>query len=74
MRMEAELRGPNLHDSYRLVDIRELEGERLLASPRVGNNIVAVLTSLQDVRASVQRIIQRIGELAPGERRLWFSC
>lgn len=67
-RMETTLRGPSLEYAYRLVDIRELDGERLLESPRVGDNIVAILTRVADVRASVDRILERIGELEPAER------
>jgi hypothetical protein len=59
------------------VDIRALDGERLLASPEVGDNIVAILTRLPDRRASVRRIMERIARLGPGEReamlkRLWI--
>jgi hypothetical protein len=68
MRMGTELHGPRLQYSYRVVDIRELDGERLLESPQVGDNIVAILTRLTDVRASVDRILARIGALEPGER------
>lgn len=67
-RMETNLRGPSLEYAYRLVDIRELDGARLLESSRVGDNIVAILTRLADVRASVDRILERIGELEPAER------
>jgi hypothetical protein len=34
--MGNELKGPKLSYSYRIVDIRDLDGERLLASPEVG--------------------------------------
>ena len=68
MRMEAELHGPALDYSYRLVDIRELDGEQLLGSSRVGDNIVAILTRLKNVRDTIDRILQRIVELEPGER------
>lgn len=68
LRMETDLRGPNLLYSYRLIDIRELDGERLLESPRVGDNIVAVLTRLNDVRGSIRCILRRVAELSPGER------
>lgn len=66
--MKTELRGPALSYSYRLVDIKDLDGERLLASPRVGDNIVAILTRLPDMRSSVHRILERIASLGPGER------
>jgi hypothetical protein len=68
---------PKLSYSYRIVDIRDLDGERLLASPAVGDNIVAILTRLPDRRATVRRIVERIRGLGPGEReamlrRLWI--
>jgi hypothetical protein len=73
--------GPKLSYSYRTVDIRELDGERLLASSEVGDNIVAILTSLPDRRATVRRILERIARLSPGRweamlRRLsiWPDC
>jgi hypothetical protein len=68
LRMGTELRGPALSYSYRIVDIRDLNGERLLDSPRVGDNIVAILTRLPDLRASVNRVMERIAGLGPGER------
>ena len=68
MRMEAELRGPALSYSYRIVDIRDLNGERLLESPCVGDNIIAILTRLPDLRAAIHRILERIASLVPGER------
>jgi hypothetical protein len=75
--MRSELSGPRLSYSYQIVDIRDLDGERLLASPEVGDNIVAILTRLPDRRATVRRIVARIAALGPGEReamlrRLWI--
>ena len=70
LRMGTELRGPALSYSYRIVDIRDLDGERLLESPRVGDNIVAILTRLPDLRASVHRVRERIAGLGPGEREV----
>jgi hypothetical protein len=66
--MGSDLTGPKLSYSYRIVDIRELDGERLLASPQVGDNIVAILTSLPDRRETVRRIVKRIAGLGPGQR------
>jgi hypothetical protein len=68
LQMEGKLKGPALSYSYRLIDIRELDGERLLKSPRVGDNIVAILTGVPDVRAAVHRVVERIAELQAGER------
>lgn len=68
LRMATEIRSPALNYSYRIVDIRDLDGERLLESPRVGDNIIAILTRLPDLRASVHRVMGRIASLGPGER------
>jgi len=42
MRMEQELRGPDTWFRYPAVDIRELDGERLLESEEVGDNVIAI--------------------------------
>ena len=42
LRMESELRGPGVLFEYRLVDIRTLDGERLLESKEVGDNVMGV--------------------------------
>jgi hypothetical protein len=63
-----KLLGPSLDYSYRIVDVRDFNGERLLESPQVGDNIVAILTTLPDRRASIHRIVRRIAGLGPGER------
>jgi predicted transposase YdaD len=68
LKMEAELNGPGLRYSYRLVDIRELDGERLLESPVIGDNIVAVLARLRDPRAAIRRVVERIVGLPHAER------
>jgi len=45
-----------------------LDGERLMASAQVGDNIVAILTNLPDRRATVRRIVERIAALGPGQQ------
>ncbi len=67
--MEATLRGPRLDYSYRLVDVRELDGERLLRSERVDDNIVALLTRLSNTRQAAHQVLRRIAGLEAGERR-----
>ena len=53
--------------------MRELDGERLLASPVVDDNIVSLLTRLKDVRGAVRQLLSRIGALDPGERQDAFA-
>ena len=39
--MQKELRGADVLFQYRLIDIRELNGDRLLESEDVGDNVIA---------------------------------
>jgi|SRR5580658_3977625 hypothetical protein len=64
MRMEHELRGPDLFFQYRLIDIRTLNGDRLLESRHVGDNIIAILAQLRDPEEAIHRIMERIAGLA----------
>lgn len=68
MRMESKLRGPDLTFAYRLIDMRSLNGERLLESGNVGDNVIAILAQLRDHKEAVHRIVARIAGLAAVER------
>jgi predicted transposase YdaD len=69
LRMQTELRGPDQWFRFRAIDVRELDGEELLESVDVGDNVIAVLTRLRDRRAALKRIVARIAELPPEKRR-----
>lgn len=66
--MPEELRGPDVSIRYRVVDVRELDGEALLASPDVGDRVIAVLTRLRDHRDAIRGIVAGIAELPESER------
>src|ERR1700722_1634084 len=68
MRMENRLRGPDLFFEYRLIDIRSLNGDRLLESEEVGDNVIAILAQLRDHKEAVHKIVERIAALAAAER------
>jgi hypothetical protein len=53
---------------YRAIDIRSLDGDRLIESGEVGDNIIAILAHLRDDKEAVQRIVTRLAGLPPGER------
>ena len=53
VRMETTLRGAMLSYAYRLVDVRDLDGDRLLESPIVDDNIIGILTRLKDARGAI---------------------
>ena len=68
LRMTGGLSGPSFSFDCRIVDIRELDGERLLESEQIEDNIIAVLARVSDQRETVRRILSRIAEGDPAER------
>jgi predicted transposase YdaD len=68
MRMKNRLAAPHLSFEYRLVDIRELDSEPLLASGSLEDNIIAVLMRLGDERVAVRQILARIAASKTAER------
>jgi len=67
LNMETELNGPKLAFGYETVDIRDFDGERLLESRFIGDNVIAILTRLRDQRSAIQRILPRIAALEPAD-------
>jgi predicted transposase YdaD len=68
-RMKTELRSPNLKYSFRLVDVRDLDGERLLKSGNVDDNIIALLTRIADQKKAVRLVLRRIKGLPQSDRQ-----
>ena len=68
LRMRNHLAAPGLSFEYRLVDIREIESEALLASDFLEDNIMAVLARFGGRREAVRRILARIGASGQAER------
>lgn len=70
-RMMTELSGADLQFRYQLIDVRDLDGEALLASSSIGDNIVAILAVHHDQRDVIREVLRRIANLkTPGEREL----
>jgi hypothetical protein len=74
LRMAAELVGPRQSFRYDLIDVREIDGEGLLASDRLGDNVIAVLTRLRDSRAAVRGIVRRASELEEDARMYYLRA
>lgn len=55
LRMNARLSGPDWAFGCTLVDARELDGAALLASERVADNFLAILTRLEDRTRAIGR-------------------
>ena len=60
MRMKDRTEGPGYSFWFNLLDARTLETEPLLASPSMGDNVIAILTRLGGERETVRRILKRI--------------
>ena len=60
MRMKDRMEGPGYSFRFNLLDARTLETEPLLASPSMGDNVIAILTRLGGERETVRRILKRI--------------
>jgi hypothetical protein len=68
IRMQPALTGPRFSFSYELRDLRDLDGETLLDSPDLGDNVLAVLARLRDRKAAVAEIVRRIADLDATKR------
>ena len=68
IRMDSELRGPDVFFRYEAVDVRALDGERLLESSAVGDNVIAILARLRDHGDAVRKIVERIAGLPAPDR------
>ena len=66
--MQSKPLGPGVLFEYDLIDMRTLDGERLLESDAVGDDIIATLARLRDHRRAVGKIMKRIAGLATAER------
>ncbi len=78
-RMQERIDEEGMNFWYRLVDIRDLDGEALLASDRVSDNILALLASVEDRVDAIRRILKKIIGLEQGKRegalqRLLLTC
>jgi hypothetical protein len=68
LRMKDRVEGPDVSVRFHLVDARDLDGERLLDSANLGDNVLAVLSRLSEQPRVVRRILDRIAEGKSGER------
>jgi hypothetical protein len=66
--MKDRVESPGVSVQFHLVDIRDLDGEKLLASSNIGDNVLAVLTRLSEQPEVVRRILDRIAAGSPDAR------
>ena len=54
---------------YKVVDIRELDGRKLLDSDGISDNVLAILARLGDKREAVRHIVEKAARLDSSARR-----
>lgn len=69
LRMQSYLQGKKFDFAYDQVDARDIDGDGLLESEQIGDNVIAILTRLRDRHAAVREIVGRIGELNASGRK-----
>jgi len=68
MRMSSTIEEEGVSFRCRLIDVRELDGERLLASDCLEDNVIAILAKAEDVGSTVRRVLGRIAASDPAGR------
>jgi predicted transposase YdaD len=68
LRMKSSIKDEDTTYRFHLVDIRDLDGETLLASKKPGDNVVALLTRLGDQPGIMRQIERRISRRSIAER------
>jgi len=72
LRMSDRIDLPQLRYEYRLIDVRDLDGERLLQSDSIGDNIISILTRVRDRRGAIRRVLDKIARLEQSRRARMF--
>ena len=73
MAMSCILSRPHLF-RFELVDIREIDGDRLLASREVSDNVIGILGRVADSRGALRRLVNRIAKMRPDDRATYLNA
>jgi predicted transposase YdaD len=68
LRMDNKLIGADLTFQYRLLNAGDLDSHALLASPSVGDNVMAILTHLRNSEEAVRHMLRVIAALERPDR------
>jgi hypothetical protein len=74
LKMEDTLIGPDWQFRYRLIDVRDLDGDRLRESPQMGDNVIAILTRLRDQRGALNEILGKLSNLDIDGREFYLRA
>ena len=68
LRMPSRIEEAGVVFEFRIIDIRDIDSEQLLASDCLEDNILAVLARIGDARSTVRRVLERIAASEPAVR------
>lgn len=74
MQMESQLKARAMWFEYEIVEFRNVDGERLLASSEVGDNVLAILARVKDGRSAVHDILGALSELETRPREIYLNA
>lgn len=74
VRMPEELSPAGMKFRYEMVDVRSLDGDKLIESPKTSDNVFAVLASLRQERLALRRILRKLSQCAEPERRFYLEA
>ncbi len=66
--MRNEIKMPDLHFKYHIIDIRDINCRELLESDDPCDNILAILCKTEDADGTIKGILAKLYELPPDER------
>ena len=74
LRMQSHFTWADGSIRYKIVDMYAVDGAPFLTSPEPGDNVLAILTRLQDSRAAVRSILQNISKLPREEAKGYYQA
>ncbi len=72
--MAGQFRWPEGYIRYALIDMHEVAGEPLLASPEPSDNVLAILARLKDSGTAIRSILENISRLPRDDAREYYQA
>ncbi|MBF0537039.1 MAG: hypothetical protein HQL03_02170 [Nitrospirae bacterium] len=68
LNMESSMESGLIRYAYQLIDIRTIDGNQLIDSDNPDDNVLAILCKIDDVGATIKKILDKLYQLSPRER------
>ena len=74
LHMASQFQWANGVARFTLIDMREVDGEPLLASPEPSDNVLGILARLGNHRAGLRSILEKLSRLQRDEAEFYFQA